>query len=154
MKTKCSQPGHHLTEDADAQFETLNSFLVHPNEPSDAAQVKMSNYDTNLLEPSLSMTTNSGSQQTKNTHNVSVATTRYHALSRPHLNKLRRQKSPAPESPESPTPANRSQINIFRSSVYQILPPRPTLIYCRTPIWSYKNYKGLHYQPTEKCTPK
>ena len=74
-----------LTEDAEAQNEILNHFVVHPKEHSNAVQVTFSKYGAVLIEPSLSMTTKSGSEPTKNLPNVSMATTSYHAQSRPHV---------------------------------------------------------------------
>ena len=112
-----------LMEDADAQYEILNQFLVHQKEPSNAAQVTFSNYDAVLIEPSLSMTKKSGSEPTKNIPNVSMAKTSYHAQSRPHLFETCRQISPRPDSPELPTLSGRGQTVILRSYDLPDSPP-------------------------------
>ena len=78
----------------------MNHIVAHPYEPSDAAQVTISTYDTNFTEPSLSMTKNSGSQLTKQKHDVSAATTIYHPQSASYPIEIHRQKSPTPDSPQ------------------------------------------------------
>ena len=103
----------NFTGGDDVQFQTLYQLVVHPNDPSDGAQVGMFSYAANQTELSPSATTNSGSQQTKQMHNVSPATTSYYLKSVPHpIKKI--QILPVLGSLESPTPWNEGPTNIFR----------------------------------------
>ena len=122
-----------LTGDDDAQCQTLNQFVVHPNDPTDAIPVTNPTYDINMTILSPSATTNSKSQMTKHTHNVSPATTSYYLQSGPHSIKLR-QILPRRDSLESPMPSNRRLTNIFQPYDLPDKPPRPVIPNYRTSI--------------------
>ena len=98
--------------------------MVHPNAPSNAVKVRTSNFDINLTEPSLAMTTSSGSQLTMNTYSLSMETTSYHSQSGPHLIELHRQLLPALVFLESPKPLNKNQKHTFRN--FDLLDTSPT----------------------------
>ena len=69
-----SMSDQFLTVDKDIQYETVSQFVVHPNKPSGRVLVTIQYDDTQIFEPSLAVTASSGSQFTKNIHNVSEAT--------------------------------------------------------------------------------
>ena len=114
----------YLTKVDDVQCQTLNLSVAHSKEPSDATEVTILFYDIDSIEPFLSMATKSGSQLTKNKHNVFLATTSYHLTFGPHFIEIR-QLSPTSGLPESPTTSNRGQRNIVRPND---LPDTPAVI--------------------------
>ena len=52
----------NLTKNDNTQCQTLNQFVVHPNEPTDAAQITILTYNGNMTNLSPSATINSESQ--------------------------------------------------------------------------------------------
>ena len=112
--SQCSMSDQYLTDDADAQYETMKQLAVYRNETSDTAEITISNHDIDLTEASLSKTTNSRSQPTKNIRNVSVATTSYHTQTGPKPIETRRQIKSRANALELPPPSNRGHKNLFR----------------------------------------
>ena len=115
--------GQCLTKNIHPQHEIFNQFLVSPEKPSKTAQVTISKHDTDMTEPSLTMTTNVGSRPTKNRHCISEVATSYQPQFWPQPIEKHRQVSPTPDSSESPTPSSRTQTNTFRPNNLLNTPP-------------------------------
>ena len=70
-----------VTKDVDPQW--LNQFVIHPNDSADVAHVTIPTYEFNM--PTLSPSAATDSQLSKQTHNVSSASTNYYFQSGPSL---------------------------------------------------------------------
>ena len=70
-----SMSDHYLTEDVDAHYETLKQFVIQLTQSSSDAEVIILNYDNDATKLFSFMMTISGSQPTRNLHNVSMAAT-------------------------------------------------------------------------------
>ena len=74
----------YLLEDDDAQFKSINQFVIHPENPTGTTQVTIASFDVGMTKPFSSATTNMKLQPNKHPHNVSPATTTYSPQSGPH----------------------------------------------------------------------
>ena len=63
----------HSIEDNNTYVQTLSQFVVHPNEPTDDAEVLISSHDVEMTHLSSSTTINSEPPFTKNIQNVLTA---------------------------------------------------------------------------------
>ena len=99
--------------DDDALFQSLNHFVIHPDDPTDAAQVTISSYDNEMTQLSSSATTNLKLQSNKHTQNVSPATINNFFQSGPHFYEFG-QLSAEIHSHELPMPSNWGSTNLFR----------------------------------------
>ena len=126
------------------KYKTINQYLFQPNELSDTTKVTISNYETDIKEPSLSMARNSGPQITSTIQNVSVTAIRYHLQSGPHTIELRQKKVINGEFSRFSNPIKQIRQLYFNHMTSQILSLQPTLIDCQKSIPSCKNFKDLH----------
>ena len=66
-----------LSGDDEAQFQSINHFVIHPDDTTDEVEVTIFNYDIKITQLCPSATTNLRLQLNKHTHNVSLTTTNY-----------------------------------------------------------------------------